>query len=591
MSETFDDLSLKVRNHKCFGEREQGFDRVLPINIIIGRNNSGKSALLDLLAFVAPCHPNARPTELTRPTTVLFSRPLEQLEILNVFTKICPNAAMPAEYHEMEKAQLAWEMTQGEDDHRFRFVELQPPTFEVGGRPFTEFIVQTRGNPLSGVTLKRLISDRDLLPEEDRAEIAVASNGNGATNCIQHFINKDSLPRDLVERTLLDELNKIFQPDSSFSRIHVQQMKDAKWEVFLDEINKGQVRLSHSGSGLKTVLLVLIFLYLLPHQEGTGKDEPMEDYAFAFEELENNLHPALQRRLLCYLRDFTLSRGNHLFISTHSSVAVDLFSREEKAQIIHVTHDGRTAEAHAVITYRHKRSVLDDLDVRASDLLQSNGVVWVEGPSDRLYLNRWIELWTGGEIKEGIHYQCVSYGGKLLTHLSGKDPEAGSGNEFSVFRVNRNAIVLMDSDRGGENDDINDTKKRITSEIESNDGLGWVTQGREVENYIPQQALKALYGADISALGPEEQISEFLERTKPGEAKRFERDKVSFAARVCEHVTRDGMEETLDLGEKLTKVCERIYSWNGMDPKLPRIDSPREAELLSSRPSPAESDG
>ena len=73
-------------------------------------------------------------------------------------------------------------------------------------------------------------------------------------------------------------------------------------------------------------------------------------------------------------------------------------------------------------TYVDNSGVLDDLDVRASDILLANSVIWVEGPSDRLYINRWIELWENGALKEGIHYQCMFYAGRLLAHISAEDP-------------------------------------------------------------------------------------------------------------------------------------------------------------------------
>jgi putative ATP-dependent endonuclease of the OLD family len=48
MSE-FDNFSVRMKNFNCFGNEEQGFDTIKLINIIIGRNNSGKSSLLDFI--------------------------------------------------------------------------------------------------------------------------------------------------------------------------------------------------------------------------------------------------------------------------------------------------------------------------------------------------------------------------------------------------------------------------------------------------------------------------------------------------------------------------------------------------------------
>jgi putative ATP-dependent endonuclease of OLD family len=47
-----ENLTVRIRNFKCFGEDDQGFERLLPINLIIGRNNSGKSTLLDILDYL-----------------------------------------------------------------------------------------------------------------------------------------------------------------------------------------------------------------------------------------------------------------------------------------------------------------------------------------------------------------------------------------------------------------------------------------------------------------------------------------------------------------------------------------------------------
>lgn len=40
--------SIFFSGHRCFKKDWAGFDSIKPINVIIGRNNSGKSHLLDL---------------------------------------------------------------------------------------------------------------------------------------------------------------------------------------------------------------------------------------------------------------------------------------------------------------------------------------------------------------------------------------------------------------------------------------------------------------------------------------------------------------------------------------------------------------
>ena len=49
------DLSIKGKNIKSIGAKEEGFESIYPVNIIIGRNNAGKSTLLDIVqAMLAP---------------------------------------------------------------------------------------------------------------------------------------------------------------------------------------------------------------------------------------------------------------------------------------------------------------------------------------------------------------------------------------------------------------------------------------------------------------------------------------------------------------------------------------------------------
>ncbi len=119
-----------------------------------------------------------------------------------------------------------------------------------------------------------------------------------------------------------------------------------RWEMYLGEPGKGLVPLSRSGSGLKTVLLVLLNLLVVPELGDDERDKSR--FVFAFEELENNLHPALLRRLFQYLEQYALEEQATIFLTTHSSTAPDFFGTSKNAQIIRVSHDGESAHAEPI---------------------------------------------------------------------------------------------------------------------------------------------------------------------------------------------------------------------------------------------------
>jgi len=556
------DISLKIRNYKCFGEQLQGFETILPLNIIVGRNNSGKSSLLDLIEYAVKPYDLTPLAHKNQTPEVLLGAPLSSEDIRRVFKPGRRSAEIPGPDHWSFGQEWIGEkisvLLKFKDSAVFVDLSKPLPNSAVGYQGQLATHLQ---NPFASTVFKHLKAERDIHPETDY-DGPVDGNGRGATSIIQQFLNKSWLPGQLVEETLLGELNNIIQPDAHFTDIVVQQSEDKAWEIYLKEEEKGLIALSQSGSGLQTILLVLVLLYLVPVREKLSLDK----CCFAFEELENNVHPALQRRLFLYLRNMALEHKTHFFITTHSNVVIDLFSSDPEAQLIHTVHDGRKATVRRVEAYVQRKGILDDLDVRASDLLQSNGVVWVEGPSDRLYFNRWIQLWSNDKLREGAHYQCVFYGGRLLAHLYAGVQEEERDDLIRMLSVNRNAIILIDSDKRNQAGRLNTTKKRIRQEIESIDGICWITKGREIENYIPRSALAALYdGSSPEQSERYQSFSDYLDQIEGGEGAKFLSNKVLFAERISRHLSKENIRPILDLEERLTQVCERIRKWNGMD--------------------------
>lgn len=570
----FNGISLKSRHMKCFGEQEQGFEQIKPLNLLIGRNNAGKSALLDLLEIAVNGGKNIPPSfsRHSQVPEILIEQPLSEITLRKVFRDSNGGGGVPGRNHwefgeKLIGRRARWHLNALGDARNLELLDCssgESPIAAIrkGAPSYYTSLADAQENPFAKLVYRRLSAERNLAPEADKTNDGnLSTNGVGGTNLIQTFLNKASLPRDLIEVTLLKELNAIFEPDAKFTGIHCRQLVNDVWEIYLREDSKGSIPLSQSGSGLKTIILTLLNIHVIP----VAIRKPLSDFIFCFEELENNLHPALQRRLLTYLDLQAEKNGCTFALTTHSNIAIDIFNTNTKAQIIHITHDGSTATCRTVHTYIENKGILDDLDVRASDLLQSNGIIWVEGPTDRIYLNRWISLWSDGQLKEGVHYQCVFYGGRLLAHISAGSPSNVAEEALPILRVNKNAIVLIDSDRKNVATNINATKHRIQKEISGIGGLAWVTAGREIENYIPAKTIGRWLGlASISQVDPYDHFfADYLEKIRPNLGS-YVATKPLFAEQIIPHMAKDDIRSVLDLAERLDEVCTRIRRWNNI---------------------------
>lgn len=541
---------LKVANYKSFGEEHQGFDQILPVNVIIGRNNTGKSALLDLV------HAACEQVDLSRhahrgqqPNVRLSVLPTDDV-IRQIFPETSSGGPLGGNHYEYGKKWIDEPVIASlGSDHNLSYVSSEPAIHQ----DFADKVAAQSQNPFSGITFRRIQAERSISPEGETAPPTLHGNGTGATNVIQHVINEASADETLIARDVLNGLNRVFEPDSSFARITTKRLDDRRWEIYLEEESKGSVPLSASGSGVQTVILVLLQLLVVPVLE----QRQLSQYTFGFEELENNLHPGLQRRLFALIREIALEAGATFFVTTHSSVVIDMFSTDPEAQLLHVTHDKTSASVTPLIDYASQSTVLDDLDVRASDLLQSNGILWLEGPSDRVYLNHYLQLRFGDRFREGTHYQCVFYGGKVLARLTADPDEYDATN---LLKVNRNCAIVMDRDT----DVPNATKKRLRTEVEQVDGHVWITDKKEIESYLPLTALQAYYdNPSLRPIGELEGYGDYLlDVVDEAESKRYLNRKVLYSERVIAKVTKDMVEADADLLGHLQQLADVIAKWN-----------------------------
>ena len=416
-----------------------------------------------------------------------------------------------------------------------------------------------RANPFENYIWCRLDADRDIKPEQandiDSLSRAISPNGDGATNLIRMLINKSSLDEKVIEVTVLNELNTIMADDGHFSAIRIQEIDSEDlplWEVFLEEASGKRFPLSNCGSGLKTVILVLLMIYGIPALNAKDKK-----YVFGFEELENNLHPALQRRLIHYIIEYSINNNVQFYITSHSNIVINELSKCQKAIIYHVEKAGTLSSVSKMEDFKDNIGLLNDLGVRASDILQSNGIVWVEGPSDRIYIEKWLDLFCNNRYEEGIQYQYLYYGGRLLNHYSADSRDII--NLISILKTNHNSFIVMDSDKKYPQTPINDTKKRIISEVEKNGSKYWLTKGKEIENYLPASVIEETTNGKIKTINQFEAIGKTYQKKTNKSI-----DKIAFAKDATQLLTVQNSKDILDLKKQVESLYKVIESWNNI---------------------------
>ncbi len=130
---------------------------------------------------------------------------------------------------------------------------------------------------------------------------------------------------------------------------------------------------------------------------------------------------------------------------------------------------------------------------------------------------------------------------------------------IGIITTNRNAAIVIDSDKRNQVTPLNNTKKRIIEEFNNLGMFSWVTKGKEIENYISKEAIATMLGSHISKQCAKYEL--FPDYIKP-HYKNFTSKKVPFANEVKDYITKDNSISMLDLRNQIEKLYNNIKKWN-----------------------------
>jgi hypothetical protein len=227
--------SIYFRGHRCFKKDWAGFDRIKPINVIIGKNNTGKSHLLDLVEALCSGKLSKRGWRY------LCQGALTDADVKREFDESTSGGNLQGNYwydhgmHLLGAGEITWEIDENFKTTKVSFSNGFDPTSPYGEES-TRARLSGIGNIaaaskhlLMGLTFRRLLADRDVKAEPPSVQLMLHPDGRGASNIIRRYIltSNPQFPREVIQQQLLDALNIVFGNDGHFTEIQIKIHDDS----------------------------------------------------------------------------------------------------------------------------------------------------------------------------------------------------------------------------------------------------------------------------------------------------------------------------------------------------------------------------
>ena len=260
--------NIIIKKYKCFQD-ETIIEKPSLVNLIIGRNNCGKTSFTEIIEHVYADDPKKY---LDGIIDIEFT--LNDSVIRQAFSSSESRGfGFGSNYTQYDYGKaligktLIFKARPRDGQLRMADLDFEQPTIKE--KPDKTHYSNNDWNRLANLCFQSIVrksfyrvsAERDILDEESVFD-EVDSNGNGATSVIDSYLNEDGSDYNLISSELLDDLNAIMEGENHYSSIvTVKNKGSSKKSICLFE-NGRRIKLKEMGSGLKTIILVLLIFKL-----------------------------------------------------------------------------------------------------------------------------------------------------------------------------------------------------------------------------------------------------------------------------------------------------------------------------------------
>lgn len=278
-------------------------------------------------------------------------------------------------------------------------------------------------------------------------------DGSETEKILEKFIETKE-PKDSNYRKLCDFLSHLTQTQPEKIDIKLEKQEGHESTSVLVKIGENDpLPFTNLGYGLMEA--IIFGCIALKHTNSV----------ICIEEPEQHLHPTWQRELLKFLA----GTNNQYFIATHSAAIVNAaiaMNKEKKKNATTVLSFTKKSETESTqvteltsSNYQKTFSALQEMGYQPSDLLFSNCVIWVEGPSDAYHIKRWLRdrleylhqknTWQAEDqppaTMDELSYEFMWTGGSSIRYATPK-LDKNIDDITDLLSINRKSIIVVDSD-------------------------------------------------------------------------------------------------------------------------------------------------